>query len=168
MTDIEEYEKKYSYSEQQSITESYNGLRKHFLSKWTNSADENIELNEIITFNVSGTIFQIPQSTLANYANTLLADKELRQPFWQNIIIRFYRTGVIRRPKHVDMSQLFEELKFFRIDYKYVEQFLKDNGYDVSKFSDIFGDEDGVLSLRSSWFSKLNSSSISIAKQRSI
>ena len=92
----------------------------------------------MITINVSGDRFQTYLSTLELYPDTLLGNKEKRNQFWNvqtkeyffdrhrvcfEAILYYYQShGRIRRPEFVPLDTFLEEVAFFELDTKVLNQ----------------------------------------------
>lgn len=97
-----------------------------------------------VKINVSGQIFETFESTLARFPETLLGCPEKRIKYYDeynreyffnrnrnafDAILFFYQSeGLLVRPETVSLQNFYNELEFFQIGRKVLEQYMKDEG----------------------------------------
>lgn len=94
-------------------------------------------------FNVSGTLFDVPDFLLANHPDTLLGNKQKRQKYYDRnrnqffldrhrlsfeSILKYYHTGFLRRNDEIPIDIFLEELAFYKIERKSVSDYLVEDG----------------------------------------
>ena len=93
--------------------------------------NDNDDPSELITINISGSRFQTYLSTLERYPDTLLADENKRNSYWNSTtqeyffdrhcacfesILYFYQSqGRLCRPEFVPLDTFLEEISFFQL-----------------------------------------------------
>ncbi|CAF1465883.1 unnamed protein product [Adineta ricciae] len=126
--------------------------------------DQNSNEQNIITINVSGNRYQTHLSTLENYPNTLLGNKQKRHYYWNDenkeyffdrhracfeAILYYYQSnGRLRRPDYVPLDTFLEEVSFFDLGPNALSQINKMENVSIVKYIDL----PNLLWRRYIWF----------------
>ncbi|CAF1285463.1 unnamed protein product [Adineta ricciae] len=126
--------------------------------------DQNFNEQNIITINVSGNRYQTHLSTLENYPNTLLGNKQKRHYYWNDenkeyffdrhracfeAILYYYQSnGRLRRPDYVPLDTFLEEISFFDLGPNALSQINKMENVSIVKYIDL----PNLLWRRYIWF----------------
>lgn len=106
---------------------------------------EETNCSERIVINVSGLRFETQRSTVERYGETLLGDPRKRDHYYDatrdeyffdrnrpsfDAILYYYQSGGrLRRPVNVPFDVFTEEIRFYQLDEKTINQYLQDEGY---------------------------------------
>ncbi|XP_019640720.1 PREDICTED: potassium voltage-gated channel subfamily A member 1-like isoform X2 [Branchiostoma belcheri] len=97
-----------------------------------------------IRLNVSGLKFEVKESLLFRYPQTLLGNSEKRAEFYCpdsddfffdrhrpsfEAIFRYYQTGKLIRPSSIPVDVFVDEMRFFRLGNDIISSYLESEGY---------------------------------------
>ncbi|CAF3564979.1 unnamed protein product [Rotaria sp. Silwood1] len=110
-------------------------------------------IRDKITINVSGKRYQTYLSTLENYPNTLLGNKQKRMYYWDEqenelffdrhrtcfeAILYYYQSnGCLRRPDYVPLDTFLEEISFFDLGPQAISQIHESENVSIIKHIDL-------------------------------
>ncbi|CAF3897505.1 unnamed protein product [Rotaria sordida] len=127
-------------------------VNKHISNSTSRKKKHNKQHARII-INVSGKHYQTYSSTLENYPNTLLGNKQKRMYYWDEqegeyffdrhracfeAILYYYQSnGRLRRPDYVPLDTFLEEVSFFDLGPQAVSQIDKSENVSIIKYIDL-------------------------------
>ncbi|CAF3710915.1 unnamed protein product [Rotaria sp. Silwood1] len=132
-----------------NTTDSLIQVNKHNYNSPT-TKNKHEQNHDRITINISGKRYQTYSSTLENYPNTLLGNKQKRMRYWNEheeeyffdrhracfeAILYYYQSnGRLRRPDYVPLDTFLEEVSFFDLGSQAVAQINKSENVSMIKY----------------------------------
>ena len=128
-------------------TNNFNSMppNPNFSSHPTPSTDKRLLLHDRIVINVSGLIFETQDSTLLQYPDTLLGNRNKRRKYFDaarnqyffdrsrpsfDAILYYYQSGGrLKRPANVPVEIFLEEIRFYELGDEAIMKFRDDEGF---------------------------------------